>query len=270
MKRILIIGGQGLVGRTFQALYRGQYDLTVVGREAGVNLHEAFSGHYDCCIFLAQSREYRLGAFTADLLHVNVELVRDVMAACAGHTPQFILFSSGSVYQPSENPCDEDAPLDWTSRSPYVLSKLMGEMVTRTFSKDFESMVVCRPFAIFGPGQHQDMLFERLRQNILNHREITLGQDGGLLFNPVLAHDVCASLEKLIEDRPGDLIIQNLFGAEPVLLADVVARMGERLGIVPRTNISQAPLKTVLGASLNSYNVVQHSLEESLDVFLHA
>lgn len=270
MKKILIIGGYGLVGRTFKALYQDWYDLTVLGRDAGPDLRKALSADYDSCLFLAQSREYRTGKFTGDLMHVNVEMVREVMAAMVGRAAQFILFSSGSVYRPTAQPCTEESPLDWQSNSPYVLSKLMGEMVSRAFSPSFESMVVCRPFAIFGPGQHPEMLFARLRQDLVHHREITLGQGGGLLFNPVLAHDVCASLERLIEDQPRGSAVQNLFGADRVLLADVIANMGERLGITPRLKLTTQPLKTVLGATLNRYNVALHSLEEALDVFLHA
>ncbi len=89
-------------------------------------------------------------------LHVNVmgthHLLDALTRARLDQPPRTLVIGSATVYRPSDQPLDEDAPIGPTS--PYGLSKLAQEMVARqTFDHHALPVIVSRSFNHIGPRQ---------------------------------------------------------------------------------------------------------------------
>jgi GDP-4-dehydro-6-deoxy-D-mannose reductase len=70
----------------------------------------------------------------------------------AGHPCRVLVVSSAQIYQPSDEPLDEDAPL--VPPNPYGLSKLAADQLAlRAVREDGLDVVVARPFNHAGPRQ---------------------------------------------------------------------------------------------------------------------
>ena len=57
------------------------------------------------------------------------------------------------------------------------------------FAPLFQSVVICRPFFIYGPGQKKNMLIARLIESTRNKKPIILKGLEGMLFNPIYVKD---------------------------------------------------------------------------------
>lgn len=79
--------------------------------------------------------------------HYLLEAVRHVRASC-----RVLVVSSAQIYQPSDEPINESAPL--LPPNPYGLSKLaQDQLALRASSEDQLDVVVARPFNHAGPRQ---------------------------------------------------------------------------------------------------------------------
>lgn len=76
-----------------------------------------------------------------------------------------LVVTSGQIYQPSDEPLDEDAPL--LPPNPYGLSKLaQDQLAMRAVSEDGLDVVVARPFNHTGPGQSPAFVVSSFAQQI--------------------------------------------------------------------------------------------------------
>jgi GDP-4-dehydro-6-deoxy-D-mannose reductase len=83
----------------------------------------------------------------------------------AGHRCRVLVVSSAQVYQASEVPLDEHAPL--VPSSPYGLTKLAQEQLAlRSVIEDGLAVVVARPFNHAGPGQAADFALPSFARQI--------------------------------------------------------------------------------------------------------
>lgn len=79
--------------------------------------------------------------------HHVLEAVRRIDKPC-----RILMVSSAQIYQPSDEPIREDAPL--RPSNPYGLSKLaQDQLALRAAVEDHLDVVVARPFNHIGPGQ---------------------------------------------------------------------------------------------------------------------
>jgi GDP-4-dehydro-6-deoxy-D-mannose reductase len=92
--------------------------------------------------------------------HHLLEAVRTV-----GHPCRVLVVSSAQVYQPSDDPLDEDAPLG--PATPYGFSKLAQDRLAhRTWREDGLDVVIARPFNHAGPGQAPDFAVSAFARQI--------------------------------------------------------------------------------------------------------
>lgn len=153
MSRILVTGSAGRVGsRVARELLESGHRVTGFDLRAGGIDHPAYRevlGGFDDRSAAKQAVQsadaiLHLGAFMswlpADrdrLFQANVEGTRVLLEEAAAVRPKRLVFaSSGEVYPenvPDYQPIDEDHPLK--PRSPYGLSKLLGEEIVRFFER---------------------------------------------------------------------------------------------------------------------------------------
>jgi UDP-glucose 4-epimerase len=204
-------------------------------------------GRVDAVLMLAQSPHYRdFPASASDIWNVNVLGVARVMEAFHGDAPWLFHASTGSVYEPSFEPLDEDAAL--RRDDPYAASKLAAEDLVRLHGGDW---TIGRFFTIYGPGQRGRMV-PAIIDRVRNGSPVTLApspfdssdQHEGLRISVALVEDVANLLATMIE-RAGEGIgtrqTLNIAPRDPVSIRDIAATAGEILDRPPILEASPDP-----------------------------
>ena len=247
MKSIVLVGDTGLTGSHFYENYNTQY--SILGFNSNNSKSITLPEKFEALLFLAQSTDYKSTLFTADLLDVNISLLRNFLTEGIGKTKKIIFFSTGSVYQIDTKVIDEDTPLNYNSTNPYVCSKIMAELLLQSFLPFYESITIVRPFFIYGKNQKQNMLFSSMISNIRNGNPITLNDGKGLIFNPVHAQDAAGFIHHIIEEEYQGLNTFNLFGPEVTNLVDCVNYMEQELNLKANININPNQPSTIVATS---------------------
>lgn len=92
-----------------------------------------------------------------DFYYTNITSTINALELCRIHKAK-IIFASSYIYgTPEYLPIDEEHPID--SFNPYSETKIIGEQLCKRYHKDFEvSVIIVRPFNIYGPGQNEKFL----------------------------------------------------------------------------------------------------------------
>jgi nucleoside-diphosphate-sugar epimerase len=163
-----------------------------------------------------------------DLLRVNRDGTRNLVAACLAHNPglaKFILVSSLAAAGPSPGgaqPLYEDAPphpLTW-----YGESKLEAERAVLG-AKALPS-VILRPPVVFGPGDRDVYSYFRLASRGLLPIPGHAARHYSLVFAPDLADGILQAAERTVP--PGAVF--NLTGSEVVTWAQLGQGIARALG----------------------------------------
>ena len=243
--RILVTGCSGFVGSFLaRRLVERSHELFCVVRsgaevplgqavpwDAAETLPESsFPRDIDVVIHLAQSRKFR--SFPADapeMFGVNVRMTAELLnwAARTG-VKQFVLMSSGSVYEPCAGRLHESAPL--APNSFLGATKLASEVIARPYANAFK-LCVLRLFFPYGPGQ-SDRLIPDLIRRVRTGQAIQISQDGeGLRFTPTFIDDVTAVVSECVEKAWTGTF--NISSAERISIKQATALMGDILQIAP-------------------------------------
>ena len=237
MKRVLITGAAGFVGRALVRALSGEYDVTGVdSRKADTvaiiwDFHDALPesllpGSVDIIIHAGALVGCDARYSADDYYKVNVRSCRYladyVEGAGAG---RFVYLSTGGVYGEGDGPWPEDAPL--APADPYSVSKAEGEMELHRLS-DIMNLVIARLFFPYGPGQ-SGRLIPDLAEEIQAGRPIHLNNaEGSPRINPIFIADVVAVLAGLIELTFSGVI--NLAGPDTLTIRELAESIGRHLG----------------------------------------
>ncbi|MGI9080419.1 MAG: NAD-dependent epimerase/dehydratase family protein, partial [Acidimicrobiales bacterium] len=196
-------------------------------------LPDELPSRIDVVIHLAQAREFRdFPSRALDVFAVNVAstaLLADW--ACAVGARQFMVASTGGVYQPSSAPHREDEAISGSAApSFYAASKLAAESLARAYSA-YLTVTVFRPFFIYGRGQDATMLFPRLIDSIRSGRPIHLDGPDGMRFNPIHVSDACRAVSAALAIE--DSCVVNLAGPEVLSLRRAVGLLSGAIGVEP-------------------------------------
>lgn len=248
MADILVTGATGLLGSRVVAALAGIHDVVAVARRppassAGARwvvhdlrrpvLPDELPSRIDVVIHLAQAREFRdFPSRALDVFAVNVTstaLLADW--ACAAGAHQFMVASTGAVYQPSSAPHREDEAISGPiAPSFYAASKLAAESLARAYSA-YLTVTVFRPFFIYGRGQDATMLFPRLIDSIRSGRPIHLDGPNGMRFNPIHVSDACRAVSAALALE--NSCVLNLAGPQVLSLRQAVGLLSTAIGVAP-------------------------------------
>jgi UDP-glucose 4-epimerase len=270
MKKILITGANGFMGRGVLAACDSSFEVFTLGRanplEGGaapafthqhisVDLGQAgaldqaikagqLPAKLDAVVHLAVSRLHRTFPKTApDMFQVNVAAAASLLdyAHVVG-VEQFILGSTGTVYHPFPHPvCKEDE----TTRpeSYFGWSKLAAEDCARLYEKHFK-LFISRFFTPYGIGQ-SDRLVDGLMDKVRSGTPITIPETGkGLTSAPMYLDDAVNLLMQAL--KHGWTGIVNAAGEEALAIEEMAALMGEHMGKTPVIERSSAASGAVL------------------------
>ncbi len=172
----------------------------------------------------------------------NVTATATVLGvARAAGVGRFVLASSSSVYGGNEKvPFAEDDRID-APVSPYAASKVALEVVARADQHLHGGHVTClRFFTVYGPRQRPEMAIHKFMRIMAEGGTIPMYGDGSTGRDYTFVDDIVAGVVASVE-RPDGFAIYNLGGDRVVLLRDLIAAIGEAVGVEPR--IERLPMQ---------------------------
>jgi nucleoside-diphosphate-sugar epimerase len=262
-----VIIGSGLFGTELDRMIRKKNSDSLIIKNVKSSDGNLIPNDTDTVIIVAQSPDYRKSVMTPDLLYVNTILPIQIMqqAVDAG-VKKFVYCSTGSVYPPSTEPHVEDEMFMTKDISPYVATKQSAEILINSWKKCFDSMIILRPFFMYGSRQANDRLFSNMVTSIQNGKPIKLANKKGLVFNPIHVYDAAKFVLLVLETVKGYNIF-NVAGSQKVSLADVVEIISKNLNKHPVIENTDEKESVFLGSveKMKSIGFVQEvNLEDGI------
>ena len=249
MKRILVTGGAGFLGRSIVSALRAEgHEVWVLDDfsrsertdkwdvEDDVRHVEdinSIAGYVDTVVHLAAiNGTDNFYKRPGDVLSIGVEGTLSVIKACkAAGVKELFFASSSEVYQsPGQGQTNEKHPLTIPDpRNPrysYAASKIIGEMMMLHMTQDIERVVIFRPHNVYGPAMGFDHVIPQLTQKIAaSDGSITMLGNGQQVRAFCHIDDFVAGFMCLF-DKGEHREIYNIGAPEPVRiiqLADLIS-----------------------------------------------
>ncbi|MCZ2479772.1 NAD-dependent epimerase/dehydratase family protein [Aquirufa nivalisilvae] len=178
MKRILVSGSSGFIGRNFcHALTKGNYQVIEIPSSKEFDLCDskkvALLPEVDVIIHLA-AKSYIPDSFNnpSYFYQNNVVSTLNLLEKSRKDKAKFILLSTYIYGNPQYLPIDEKHQR--SALNPYTQSKLICEDLCQAYARDFGlHSIILRPFNVYGPGQLSSFLLPSIISQ-LNNEEIFL------------------------------------------------------------------------------------------------
>lgn len=178
MKRILVSGSSGFIGRNFcHALSRGNNQVIEIPSSNEFDLCDSkkvsMLPEVDVIIHLA-AKSYIPDSFNnpSYFYKNNVVSTLNLLEKSRKDKAKFILLSTYVYGNPQYLPIDEKHPI--SALNPYTQSKLICEDLCQAYARDFGlHSIILRPFNVYGPGQLSSFLLPSIISQ-LNNEEIFL------------------------------------------------------------------------------------------------
>lgn len=245
MKRCLITGSTGLIGRELMNLLREDWERYALVRNTSDAVSDGihyikcdlasdwnvkgFPESVDAVIHLAQSEHFRefpkhaesiFRVNTASTLHL-LEYARQAQAKT------FVLASSGGIYGHGDEGFKEDQAIAAKGDLGFYLgTKLCVEVLAENYSP-FMNIIILRFFFVYGPGQRSRLLIPRLVKAVKEERPIILHGKDGLKMNPTYVSDAASAVCHSLELKESQKI--NIGGPEILSLRQVGQEIGNIL-----------------------------------------
>lgn len=175
-----------------------------------------------------------------ECMETNVLGTQNVLDSCKNDAHvRIVLLSSSSVYgdQPT-GPINENVPLK--PKSIYAISKMAMESIARYYAQQFAlSVLVVRPFSVYGPGGRMNMLPHLLLRSALTQAPFhQFGTNEQNQRDWTYIDDFVYALDRLISVQKNGFEIYNIGSDHPVGVADFIKVFQKHLPIV-----TSAPLR---------------------------
>lgn len=254
--RILLTGATGFLGRQLvKHLLGRRHEIFAVTRPSAtdrqtsalaaevhrvpIDLSQPFETYelpqVEAVVTLAQEREFRDFPETAGrTMSVNVESnVRLWAWASQTGVTKVVHASSGGIYGSGTGLAftEDTLPPPHAQNSFYLGTKLCAEIALRSFFPLFQSIVIVRPFFLYGPGQDPDKFVQRMITKVAIGNPIALGEPDGIRTNPIYIDDAARLFADALDlDRS---LTVNCAGSEIVTLRSLCDEIGQCLGTEP-------------------------------------
>lgn len=246
MKKILVTGANGLIGKrliekyshkySFIALVRSIPDIIIPNvRYVEIDFEKtSFSqleiGSVDTIIHLAMSADYKnFPKSGLQIFDVNTKMTADLLHYAAQQgVRKFIYASSGGVYLPQAEILNEASPLrDAYFLNYYIQNKILGETLTLQY-RELLDVNILRLFFPYGPYQKSHMFLPSLIDKIKNGLPIYDDFNNPTVITLTHVNDLVIALEKTISETQH--IIYNIAGNERHTIENIGDAIANRLG----------------------------------------
>lgn len=193
-------------------------------------------GRFDAVLHLAARAGVR-PSLREPILYEDVNCIGTLrlLEAARRHGPRnFVFASSSSVYGVNEKvPFAESDPVDLPI-SPYATTKRAGELLCFNYSHLYGLRTSClRFFTVYGPAQRPEMAIAKFTDLIARGLTVPLYGDGDTRRDYTYIDDIVEGVVAALDLAPAFEIL-NLGGSQTTRLGDLVAWIGEELGVEPR------------------------------------
>ena len=177
MKTILITGSNGFIGRVLkERLLKVGYEVIETDSSQDITMTESFLS-FECRkidhVFHLAGKTFVPESWSApaSFYRVNVNGTVNVIDFCRRHGISLTYVSAYIYGQPQRLPICEDHPV--MPNNPYAHSKFLAEEVCKFYSDQFGmSVVILRPFNVYGPGHGEKFLIPLIIKQALEGNEI--------------------------------------------------------------------------------------------------
>jgi UDP-glucose 4-epimerase len=203
----------------------------------------------DALITLGQARHFRDFPGKADeTFSVNVVAnLRLLQWAVSAGVRKIVHASSGGIHgRRNDGELRETDLVAVDSPAGFYLgSKLCSEIVLQNFRQFFETVVILRPFFIYGPQQRKDMFVARIIESVRNNVPVLLQGKDGLRVNPIFVEDAVQAFARAHDLRGCNIC--NIAGPDIVTLRQLSELIGAAVNLRPQyeVDMSQQPVDYV-------------------------
>jgi UDP-glucuronate 4-epimerase len=169
---------------------------------------------------------------------VNCSGTMNLLELCRQYdVKRFFFASSSSIYGNNEKvPFHEEDAVDHPI-SPYAATKRAGELFCSNYHHLYGMEIAClRFFTVYGPRQRPDMAIHKFTHAIDTGKPISIFGDGTTRRNYTYISDIIEGITGLLEKHKG-YDIYNLAGGSSILLKDLIALIGRKLGKEPKIEL---------------------------------
>jgi len=255
MKKCLITGATGLIGRHVVGFLRENWELYALVRKwEDPSSHRT---HYvkcdlaeewrtdrlpttvDSVVHLAQSEHFREFPMHAErIFKVNVVSTLQLLEYSRhARVKTFVLASSGGIYGHGDKGFREDDPIPSKDDLGFYLgTKLCAEVLAESYTP-YMNIIILRFFFVYGPGQRATMLIPRLVKALKEDQPIILHGKDGLKMNPTYVIDAASAVCRSLELTESQKI--NVGGPEVLSLRQIGQQAGELLHKDPAFEVNE-------------------------------
>jgi nucleoside-diphosphate-sugar epimerase len=197
----------------------------------------------------------------------NVQATQRLLEATrrsASGLKRFIYGSTSSVYGRFSSG-DESLPLK--PISPYGITKLAGENLSRTYGEAYGiPVVVLRYFSVYGPRQRPDMAYHLFMRGLLRGEGLVVYGDGYQIRGNTYVDDCVAATQAAVAAPPGE--VYNVGGGESATVWDIIRRLealAGRKAVVRQEPVRPGDQRTTFADTTKLRNHLQWAPRTKLD-----
>jgi nucleoside-diphosphate-sugar epimerase len=176
-KHALITGSTGFIGRALKhRLLNDGYEISELNSDSDIRRANSFLRFIDLnisCVFHLAGKTYVPESWQnpGEFYHVNVMGTENVLEFCRIKSIPLIHTSSYLYGKPEKLPISENHPI--LPNHPYAHSKHLAEQLCEFYAREFgATVVILRPFNIYGPGQSDRFLIPSIVRQALEGKNI--------------------------------------------------------------------------------------------------
>lgn len=199
-----------------------------------------------------------------DYIDANITATLNVLELCRAKSCTKMAFaSSSSIYGNSKHIPFVEEGVEYEPISPYAFSKRSCELMNYTYHHLYEIDILnLRFFTVYGPRQRPDLAIHKFTRLLCQGEAIPMFGDGSTARDYTFVADTVAGINgamNFLRENVGVFETVNLGNNQPVKLTDLIASIGEALGIEPK--IDQQPMQP------GDVDITYASIEKAIGLF---
>jgi nucleoside-diphosphate-sugar epimerase len=116
------------------------------------------------------------------------------------------------------------------------------------------TVIILRPFFIYGPRQSPHMLIQRLVASVAAGRPVTLQGAQGLRINPLHVEDAARAFARALDLEESSTV--NVAGSEVLTLREIATTIGKVVGREPIFEEVDAPPRHLVGDTKKMHQIL--------------